>query len=236
MKTKFNNITTKEYLLSVEVPEESRTYKPINHSVLIDNTLEGIENSNFTVASEMYYSGAKGQQMLGRYGLKLDSTDIGIQIAFHNSYDKSLSLKYAIGEYVFICANGCVSGSYDSFKSKHVGKVQDITPVNIKDYLNGISDKFQSVVERKSRFEEIEVTKKTCAELLGRLFVEEEIITSTQLNIVKSEILNPSFNYNADGSLWQFWNHLTYSMSETAVPNYIDKSLKLFNFFEQEYA
>ena len=231
----FNNITTKEYLLGVDLPVQTSSYKPISHQQIITDTLEGIDRSNMSLVKEMYYTGNKGQQILGRYGLALDNTDIGLQIAFHNSYDKSLSLKYSIGEHVFICANGSVSGSYDSFKSKHTGKVQEVTPLKIAEFLDGCSNQFEDVLKRKERFEQIELTKKTCAELLGRLYVEEDIITSTQLNIVKNEIINPSFDYKAEGSLWEFWNHLTLSMSETHPKNYIDKSLQLFNFFQEEY-
>ena len=89
----FNNITTKEYLLGIDLPVETPSYKPISHSQIITDTLEGIDRSNMSLVKEMYYAGNKGNQMLGRYGLALDNTDIGIQIAFHNSYDKSLSLQ-----------------------------------------------------------------------------------------------------------------------------------------------
>jgi len=236
MKAKFNNITTKEYLLSVEVPQQERVYKPVPNAVLINNTLEAIDKSGFNIEKEIYYTGGKGQQMLGRIGINMGDSNIGMELAFHNSYDKSLSLKFVLGDKIWLCQNGQCYGSEGNYKSKHTGIIQSEAPKNIQLYLESLENKFETVLKRKSRFEEIEVTKKTCAELLGRLYVEEEIITSTQLSIVKREIENPSFDYNADGSLWQFANHLTYSLQETHPKEYIDKSLKLFNFFEQEYA
>jgi hypothetical protein len=235
MKSKFNNITTKEFLLGVELPTETKSFKPVPNAVLINNTLEAIDKSGFSLEKEIYYTGAKGNQMLGRIGINMGDANIGMEIAFHNSYDKSLSLKYILGERLFICSNGQCYGSEGTYKSKHVGIIQTESPRNIQLYLNNLENKFENVLKRKARFEQIEVTKKTCAELLGRLYVEEEIINSTQLAIVKREIENPSFNYNADGSLWQFVNNITFSQQETNPRDYIDKSLQLFNFIEKEY-
>jgi hypothetical protein len=231
----FNNITTKEYLLGVDLPLQTSSYKPVSHSVLINNTLEGIDKSPFTISKEMYYAGGKGQQMLGRFGLLLDDSQIGIQFAFQNSYDKSMSLKVCSGSFLVICSNGECWGSDGHYKHKHTGDVQSMTPLKVKELLEISADKFEEVLKRKERYQEIEMTKKTCAELLGRLYVEEDIINATQLAIVKKEIENPSFNYNAKGSLWEYYNHLTYALQESHPRNYIDKSTQLFNFFQEEY-
>jgi hypothetical protein len=236
MKSKFNNITTKEFLLGVELPTETKSFKPVPNAVLINNTLEAIDKSGFSLEKEIYYTGAKGNQMLGRIGINMGDTNIGMELAFHNSYDKSLSLKFCLGSKIIICQNGMCYGNEGNYKSKHQGIIQLEAPKNIQLYLNNLENKFENVIRGKERFEQIEITKKTCAELLGRLYVEEEIINSTQLAIVKREIENPSFNYNADGSLWQFVNNITFAQQETNPRDYIDKSLQLFNFIETEYA
>ena len=174
--------------------------------------------------------------MLGRFGLLLDNTQIGIQYAFQNSYDKSVSLKIASGSFLVICSNGQCYGSDGHYKQKHQSDIQVVTPNKVKEQLEISAEKFDDILKNKARFEQIEITKKTCAELLGRLYIEEGIINSTQLAIVKREIENPSFNYQADGTLWQFSNHLTYALQETSASNYIDKSLELFKFVETEFA
>ena len=236
MKSKFNNITTKEFLLGVEIPLQERVYRPIPNAVLINNTLEAIDKAGFNVEKEIYYTGAKGNQMLGRIGISMGNTEIGMELAFHNSYDKSLSLKFCVGEKIWLCQNGQCYGSEGNYKSKHSGLIQVEAPKNIQLYLENLEDKFENVLKRKKRFEQIEITKKTCAELLGRMYVEEEIITSSQLNIIKNELINPSYNYQADGTLWEFNNYVTYSLQQTNSKDYIDKSLQLFNFIETEFA
>lgn len=236
MNKKFNNLVNKDFLLNQPVPYDTRTYKAFENKAIIENTLEGIERSGFKLKNELYYANNKGTQCLGRYGIELTDSKIGVQIAFHNSYDKVLSLKYAVGEVVFICTNGSVSGSDGSFKSKHSGDIQLITPMKMEEFIYKSADKFQNILQRKQRFQEIEISKKTCAELVGRMFVEEEIINTTQLSIIKKEIDNPSFNYDVDNTLWNFWNHCTYAMQETHPKDYIDKSLKLYNLFEEEFA
>lgn len=236
MKKTFNNQVSKEFLLNIPVPQDTRTYKAFENKAIIESTLEGIERSGFTLKKEMYYSNTKGSQCLGRYGIELTDSKIGVQIAFHNSYDKVLSLKYGVGEFLFICSNGAITGSDGAFKSKHAGDIQLITPIKMEEFINNSAYRFEDILKHKKRFEEIEITKKTCAELTGRMFIEEEIINSTQLSIIKKEIDNPSFNYDVDNTLWNFWNHCTYAMQETHPKDYIDKSLKMYNFFEEVFA
>ena len=102
----FNNITTKEYLLGVDLPLQTASYKPVPNAVLINNTLKAIDKLGFNIEKEIYYTGGKGQQMLGRIGINMGDSNIGMELAFHNSYDKSLSLKYVLGEKVWLCQNG----------------------------------------------------------------------------------------------------------------------------------
>jgi len=52
METKKSYVTAKDILLTAEIPQETKTYKPISHQQLIDLTLESIHQAGFTLDKE----------------------------------------------------------------------------------------------------------------------------------------------------------------------------------------
>jgi len=61
--------TTKELLMNTTVPVQTRTYKPVSHSSLIDLTLNSIEKAGFTLDKETYSAAADGQIANGRFSI-----------------------------------------------------------------------------------------------------------------------------------------------------------------------
>ena len=121
--------TAKAELLAATIPAQTRTYKPVTHAQLMDLTLESIHQAGFTLDQETYSSARDGKVANGKFSIKnVADKEMQLQIGWQNSYDKSLSLKFAIGTKIFICSNGCVSGDYGAFKKKHVGEIQTFTP------------------------------------------------------------------------------------------------------------
>jgi hypothetical protein len=225
----------KGLLINAELPQQTRTYKPISHQQLMDLTLESIYQAGFELDQEIYSGARDGQIGNGRYTIKnVADSEMQLQIGWQNSYDKSLSLKFAIGTRIFICQNGCVSGDFGTFKKKHKGDVQEFTPSAITEYIRRAGDVFQQIQKDKEGMKQIEMTKRTSAEIIGRMFLEEEIIQSTQLNIIKREMDNPSFDYGADGSMWQLYNHTTLAMKELHPSLWMNNHMKAHSFFVKE--
>lgn len=127
---------TRDFLLGLSVPDNTRTWKPISYKNLINITLEGLDKCGFVLNKEMYNYSADGMKANGKYHLEYgNDNDMGLMIAWQNSYNKTLSLKFAIGGSVFICENGVVRGDIGTYKRKHIGDIQHVTPQLIKDYI-----------------------------------------------------------------------------------------------------
>ncbi len=229
-RTNYN--TTKELVLATPLPTQTKTYKPISHEQLIDLTLNSIEGAGFKLDKELYSSANNGNMATGRYTISnVADSEMQLQIGWQNSYDKSVSLKFAIGTYIMICSNGCVSGDYGSFKKKHVGEVQSFTPNAITEYIKQAGDAFQKMQQERNRMKEVEVSIRTSAELIGRLFIEEKAINTLQVNIIKNEMENPSFNYGCPGSMWELYNHVTHSLKETSPMLSMGSHIKAHSMF-----
>jgi hypothetical protein len=226
---------TKGILLNAELPQQTRTYKPISHQQLMDLTLESIYQAGFELDQETYSGAKDGQIGNGRYTIKnIADSEMQLQIGWQNSYDKSLSLKFAIGTRIFICQNGCVSGDFGTFKKKHKGDVQEFAPSAITEYIKRSGDVFTKMQKDRENMKQIEVSKRTSAELIGRMYLEEEIIQNTQLNIIKREMDNPSFDYGATGSMWELYNHTTLAMKELHPSLWMNSHMKAHSFFVNE--
>lgn len=202
-------------------------------------TLEALDKANMTVKKETYEAARDGRQGVGRYLITGSADkDMGIQVVWQNSYDKSLTVKWAIGSEVFVCGNGMVRGDMGSFKRKHTGEAMADYKKHVGMYVTQAGELFDKMIKDRERMKEIEITKRTSAELVGRLFLEDAIITSTQLNIIKKEMEFPTFKYGkgTEGSAWQLYNHATVALKEAHPELYLKQHIELHNFFTKEFA
>lgn len=235
METKTDYKTTKQQLITVPVPQDTRTYKAISNSQLIDLTLNSIEKAGFILDSEQYSSAREGQIANGKFTIQnVADSEMKLQIAFQNSYNKQISLKYAIGAKIIICSNGLVHGDMGTFKRKHQGTVQEFAPNAIVEYIKRSGDLFIQMQKEREEMKKIELTKRTKAELIGRMFIENEIIQSTQLGLISKEIQFPTYNYNSPNSLWELYQFTTSALRDIHPILYMEKHMEAHKFFVNE--
>jgi hypothetical protein len=227
-----NYNTARGMLLAAPLPQQTKTYKPVSHEQLMDLTLESIHQAGFTLDQESYTSAREGKVANGKFSIKnVADSEMQLQIGWQNSYDKSLSLKFAIGTKIFICSNGCVSGDYGAFKKKHVGEIQTFTPQAITEYIKHAGDAFTKMQVEREAMKNIDIDKRLQAELIGRMYIEEQFIESTQLNIIKRELKNPTYDYNAANSLWELYQFTTFSMKEVHPSLWMNNHIDAHSFF-----
>jgi hypothetical protein len=154
-----------------------------------------------------------------------------IQIGWQNSYNKQVSLKFAIGIHVFICANGMVNGDMGTFKRKHVGDIQEFTPQSITEYIKSAGESFREMQIQREMMKQVELNKRQQGELIGRMVVEEGFISSSEMNIIRKELQHPTHNYGAESSLWELYQHTTFSMKETHPVNWMSDHISAHSFF-----
>jgi hypothetical protein len=89
---------------------------------------------------------------------------------------------------------------------------------------------FIEMQKERERLKQIEITKRTTAELVGRAYLEHQFLNTTQLNIIKSQFENPLFDYGAPGSLWEFYNWITYSLKNDHPSTWLQDHLDTHSF------
>ena len=222
-------------LFLVNVPEATVSYAPVAHRHLVETIDEELYRRNIRIAQERFSTAREGKQLIGYMDIKYqENEDLGMRIAFRNSYDKSMSAALVAGSVVWICSNGMVSGEMQ-FLRKHTGTVAQELKENTIITIEELENHFKRMQEHSAKMKEIQIEKQLAAELCGRMFIEEDVITSTQLNIIKRELENPTYPVFEEPSLWSFYNHVTHSLKEAHPTRYIKDHVALHDFVEQEF-
>lgn len=239
-------ISTKALLLATKLPKKTKSYAPVPHKQVIETTLEALDKANIKVLHELYTSARDGRQANGIYQLDGGDSTMNYRLIWQNSYDKSLPLAAAMGSHVIVCSNGMVIGDMGDFKRKHTGTVLIEFKESMKTYIETAGEIFTKMVRDRERMKEITLSKRLCAELVGRMFLEQEVITATQLGIIKRELDAPSFDYgtgkkkNEEGilvgpeTLWNTYNAVTVSLKEAHPQHNIKQHINLHNFITKD--
>ena len=235
--------TTRSYLENAPLPNHGKSYTVISHKTVIDNTLNLLENSGFTVTEQLYTCNMNANVARGIYYIIPNSTDdavnseseLGMMFTWTNSYDKSTSFQCGIGGYVFVCNNGMIHGDMATFARKHTGSADVEVQRQISSQIKYAHKHFNQLIQDKEEFKKTKLSVKQQAELLGRLFIEEKILDATQLSSVKREIDKPSFDYktNPDNG-WAFYNHVTNSLKLSHPRSWMTNQQKFHKFMTSE--
>lgn len=225
-------ISTKEFLTSVTLPQHGGRYTVIPHKFIIDNALEQLALNNLIVDKELYRCSINGEIATGIYHIKHEQDEeLGMVFAWSNSYDKTMRFKCAVGAYVYTSQNLILKKDMGSWGRKHTGTADSETLITITNQILNAKESFDRIISDKNKMKSITVTKQRAAELMGRLFLEKELLTGEQMTIIKSLLKSPKFDYKSpENSLWVFYNHISLSLQKAHPKTWMDQQ-RLTNWF-----
>ena len=225
-------------LRAISLPNHGGKYAVVPHGTIIDETRKQLNNAGFQIEREVYKTSKDGQIAQGVYHLKNSSdSDMGLMFAWSNSYNKQQRFKCAIGAHVFICMNGVVSGNMANYNRKHMGNstLQDVCN-SITEQISNAGQFFSTLVSDKELLKNVILTPRDKGSILGELFANDEILTLTQVGIVKRELDKPTHTYNADAnSAWTMYNYITFALKESHPGHYINDHQKVHDYFIKKY-
>lgn len=221
-------------LFEVELPEKTASYSPVSHRQIIETAQELILGHGLEISKKKYNVARDGKVMNGIYQINAANSIFSYQIGFQNSYDKTLPVAFVGGVTVLICSNGMVIGDI-KFLRKHTGSVSQELDDKILEVVRHLDENLTDAERQAEQMKQIELTSIETAELCGRFFMEEEIITSSQLNIIKSEIKKPTYADFNEPTLWSLYNHTTHSLKKTHPNMYLRQHEALHKFVSDEF-
>ena len=236
--------TTRWHLENAALPNHGKTYTVVTHKEVIDNTLTLLKKSGFTVQREIYRANTNATIAQGIYHIYpsrsvdediINETELGMMFAWTNSYNKLVRFQCAIGAYVKVCYNGMVAGDMMNFKRKHTGTANLDCSINIADQVKNAEKYYKRIIKDRDAMKTINLTEREQAELVGRMFVQEELIDSQQTSIIKAELAKPSFHYGVDtNTCWTFYNHVTHALKKAHPRYWLQDSQNFHDFIVAE--
>lgn len=228
----------RERMFTAPLPEKTESYTPISHKVIDDNTRAILKDMGFHITSSRYNSSADGTIGQCQYNIEYgDDPDLGLMVAWQNSYNKLVSFKYAIGAHVMVCANGMVAGDLGAYRRKHTGTADVEAISTIKDYLKNAKNIFDNLKADKDVLKTIQLSPSDMAAIMGKMFIMNDVITSTQINIMKRELHNPTYKYDGgDHTAWALYNHATHAFKEDSPRSWMARHVNLHEFFAQYFS
>jgi hypothetical protein len=233
-KTQF---VTEQMVRATPLPQHGKSYTVIPHGFVIDQSKKELQQAGFEIKKELYKTTLDGQVAQGVYHLNHGSdADMGLMFAWSNSYNKQMRFKCAIGGHVYVCMNGVVSGDLSSYRRKHTGSALLDVESTIIFQVDHATEHYQNLVKDKEVFKDVILTAKQRGTVLGRLYAEHEILTLTQVGMIKREMDSPSHHYNCDeDSAWAMYNHISTALKDSHPSTYLRDHQVLHSFFVNEF-
>jgi hypothetical protein len=228
---------SEHFLRNCRLPNHGKSYTVISHGTVIDEARARLSSAGFTITNELYKTTISGDVAQGIYHLKSgNDPDMGLMFVWSNSYNKTMAFKCAIGAQVFICMNGVVSGNLGSYRRRHSGSALSDLTTSMQEQIANASTYYDDLIKDKEMLKDITLTTRQKGSILGRLFAENEILTLTQVGIVKREIDKPSFSYSSNpDSAWDMYNHITLALKDSHPMSYLSDHQRVHSFFVNEF-
>lgn len=226
----------KRRALSAPIPARTNTYSPVSHAQIMGAIRTHARSNNLEVLRERTHSNTLGTRVVGFYDVQ-DATEFGnvhglkMMFGYRNSYDKSMSVAFVAGASVWICGNGCISGDLMAFKRKHTGSVAEELANSIQVGVNRMRDDFGKLNLEVDVMRNYDLTPRQKAEILGVMYFERNIVTPTQLSLVKNELTN-SEHFKEDNA-WHLYNNVTESLKKSHPLDIIQDHIKVHSFFKE---
>jgi hypothetical protein len=228
--------TTKDFLVAAPLPNHGKTYTVIPHKDVIETTKTLLDKSGFTITKELYRANMDAKVAQGVYHLASnEDEEMGMMFAWTNSYDKSTRFQCAVGAFVNVCSNGMLCGDMANYARKHTGKADHDIHTQISSQIKSANKYYTKLIDDKNQMRKIFLPKKSQAELVGRLFLDEEIIDASQVSCIKAEMKEPSYDYKADlNNAWTFYNHVTHAFKKSHPRTWMSDQVKFHEFMTAE--
>jgi|TARA_R110002153_G_scaffold19018_2_gene65649 hypothetical protein len=235
---------TRNYLENQPLPNHGKSYTVISHKEVIDNTMNLLSASGFSITKEVYRSNMSANVAQGIYHIRpinpIDNSieteeELGMMFSWTNSYDKSTRFQCAVGAYVLVCSNGMVAGDMMNYNRKHTGTANMDTKIHMSDQIKNAEKYYKRLISDKDYLKTVTLSCKNQSELIGRLFIDEDLLDTQQVSMVKKEMEKPSFDYGVNSeSAWAFYNHVTHALKKAHPRDWLGDQQNFHDFITTE--
>lgn len=220
-------LVTREQLDLIKMPEATESYVPVSHYHLADKFLTISQDilRDYVLIGENYGIARQGNQLFAVLKFKNEKSELGLSLAFRNSYDRSMAIGMAIGASVFVCDNLALSGEIVVMR-KHTKNVWAELEETAIATIYKSQKNYEQIVADAEAFKALPMENLEAFQLMGVLF-GHNIISPRQLTVLKDEWLKPSHEEFQPRNMWSFYNGATESLKSSPPISIMEKHIQL---------
>lgn len=229
---------TESYLRSVALPAATKSYTPIAHGDIIDETRQALQMAGFTVVSELYKAEQNGEVAAGFMQISTNDLDEDMAMTFNwtNSYNKMLKFSCGIGGLIydnnvpFVCRE-----AEATWARKHTGTAKQESTNVINQMINHAVHHFAKIVKMKDRFKQIQIDREEYSKLMGLLFFDKGYLGIEQSTQIRNEYNKPSYEYSCKGTLWEVYKMIMFGVREQSPKTWYKQQIELNTYISLRY-
>lgn len=205
-------------LVYVPCPEPTRTWFPINHSVVANSVVSALAAGGYEVKRDQWaLSGPAGEQMFGVLDMscQIQGREISLAVGVRNSVNQTFPLGFCAGSRVFVCDNLAFSAELMVRRRHTVNGMRDFT-VNVSRAVGALEGFIYAEKVRVERWQKATVTYRQRDEVILRA-LGSGVFPKKMLPDIFREHVRPQYTEFNDMSAYGLFNNFTTVMRERAA-------------------
>lgn len=217
--------------LTTPVPAMTRSYTPVPNDSLLSTIEYYMKQADLEIVGAKMKTASNGQQFMGTVQVrspKIADPDLGMNFGFRNSYNKSFAVGFGAGAEVFICSNGMFTADVKAVRKHTVEVYRDMNNI-VQEQIYFMKNSFDGLVADKQQLMTTFISMADVQEIIWQLWVEQKVLTGTQMNILKKEMFysenfkmyDPKNEFERpNASAWNMYNNITEALKISHPSNY----------------
>jgi hypothetical protein len=198
---------SREELADLPVPEETRTFKPISHSDLIEKIMETLWYRRMNIVRDEYAVSQDGMKLFGLLEMDLEYRGVRFAIGIRNSNDKSMRVAMVAGYKVAVCDNMMLQGDFQPLLAKHSKNFA------LEDGLSIACDRIQRNIGRLhqdiTNKQEWAIESREAKSILYTAFTEGKFPIKLMREVHSEFFIAPSYEEFKSSTMWSLENAFT---------------------------
>jgi len=201
---------TLDEVLSAPIPDETDTWKPIGHGVLLQEVIDAMGEFGLGIRDAAYSLARDGKRFFGLLEVdKHDKPEYGLVIGLRNSVDQSFPASVCTGSRVFVCDNLAFSAEV-MINRKHTKNIIRDLPQCVARAIGQIGALAERQEQRFQVYRDTKLTRPQVHDFLIKS-VDARALPVTKLLSVRDQFDKPAHeDHNKYGdSVWKLLNAYT---------------------------
>jgi len=219
---------SREELAALPVPEETRTFKPISHSALIEKIIETLWYRRMNIVRDEYAVSQDGMKLFGLLEMDLEYKGVRFAIGIRNSNDKSMRVAMVAGYKVTVCDNMMLQGDFQPLLAKHSKNFA------LEDGLSIACDRIQRNIGRLhqeiNQKQEQTIESQYAKSLLYTAFTDGRFPISLFRAVHREFFVAPSHEEFKSSTMWSLENAFTTSFKKLNPVSQFEMTARLGKF------